>query len=154
MTPNWTFAALRVALSGMKSLSAADAAAALAAQTTTSIVDVSTTDARALLLKSGEWGKLVRYSRMTPADALPAQVIEVCITMVDSLSPSSNLTIIEAKTDDDWTAIQQVCGGLQAAGILSASTTAALLALRVQTKPVWVPAPTEQDVLGARAMEQ
>jgi hypothetical protein len=111
-------------------MSDAQIAAALNATTVETIRDVPTSEARALLLSTGEWGGIVMLARATPSETIPAEAVAAAITAEDTL----RLTVtLELTRDAYWQAVQTLLGGLVAAGVLSAGTRAALLALRETT---------------------
>lgn len=147
---SWTVDELRDALGDLVDLGDAEAAERLAAERTSSVQNVQTSDARALLLKTGEWGAVVLLSRKVPADAEEGMAVAAAITAQDTLRYTETL---EATDPGYFAAMERMCAVLSAAGVVSAETCAALLDLRNVSAPVWVPAPTAADVAAARAME-
>lgn len=145
----WRYADLRAALAGMEGLTDAEAATALCGTNRTVVVDVPTRDARALLLATGEWGGLVRLARSQPSADRPEAIIAAAITAEDTLRMTE---VLETTKPEAWAAVQAMVAALAGAGVISAASAAALLALREVPVPVWWPAPTEHDVARARAM--
>lgn len=148
----WTAAELRQALQadGLNGMQDAAAAEALAAETRQEVRDVATSDARALLLRTGEWGGLVMLARRTPADLQEGQAIGAAITAEDTLRLTETL---QATDPAYFGAMQQMCAVLEAAGVVSHETATELLELRNVNVPVWDPPPSAADVAAARAME-
>lgn len=142
------YAALAGALAApnLAALSHADAAAVLSAQSVPTVRDVPTSEARAVLLATGEWGGIVLAARATPSADMPAALVALCITVVDTLRETETLEMTKPAY---WAAVQQMLGGLRQAGLISEATHAALLALRDVARPVWGLV-TEHDVAAAR----
>lgn len=145
----WTYEALRAALAGLGALDDAAAAAALAAEVVAEVRDIPTAEVRAILLETGEWGGITLLSRRVPSPEVPAEAVAAAITVLDTLSLTTTLEVTQAAT---WAAVQQVCAGLEAAGVVSPATVARILALRQVTRPAWSPAPTQYDVAAARRL--
>lgn len=87
---------------------------------------VPTSEARALLLATGEWGAIKLLSRTTPTTPEMQQAVAVAITTIDTMTET---TLLEANRADAYAAMQTMVGVLQAANVLTAQTAAALLAL-------------------------
>lgn len=124
------YAALKaeIALPAYAGMSDAAIAAALNAATVDIVRKVPTWEARALLLATGEWGAIKLLSRQSPTMGTPeAQAVAVAITTIDSMTET---TVLDADQADAFAAMQTMVGVLQAAGVLSAGTGAAMLALR------------------------
>jgi hypothetical protein len=143
------YAALAAALAApdLAALSHADAAAALSAQTVPMVRDVPTSEARAVLLATGEWGGIVLAARSDPSEQRPVALIEVCITVVDTLRETETLEMTKPAY---WASVQQMLGALRQAALISEATHAALLALRDVALPVWGVV-TAHDVAAARS---
>lgn len=101
--------------------------------------DVPTWEAKAILLTTGEWGAITLLSRqqVTMVDPL-AQAVMLAITARDALDPSITETI-EATNPVNYAAVEGMLAGLVLAGVVSAPTQAALLAL-ADTPKSWAEA--------------
>ena len=143
------YAAIAAALAEppLAALPNAEAAAALSAQTVPMVRDVPTSEARAVLLATGEWGGIVLASRATPNAEMPAALVALCITVIATLEHTETLEMTKPAY---WAAVQQMLGGLRQAALISEATHAALLALRDVALPVWGTV-TEHDVAAARS---
>lgn len=118
-----------IGLPAYAGMSDVEIAAALNAEID-AVRDVATSDARALLLRTGEWGAITLLSRQVPSEAVPAEAVAAAITAIDTLRLTTTLETTKAPY---WQAVQAMVAGLQAAGVLSEATGTALLALRQTT---------------------
>ena len=84
-------------------------------------IDVATADAREVLLSSGEWSAVV-----LAAEGAPAAVRAAAINLRDTVELTS---LIRATVPAIYSATDTLLSGLVAAGILTAPTKAALMAL-------------------------
>lgn len=101
----------------------ADALNAPDASLPTKAVDVSVSDARAVLMTSGSWGGIV----MAASDATKtAQVQELCITVRDAMTDLTRLYMSVPATNASVTGMMD---GLLAASLITQATHDALLAL-------------------------
>jgi hypothetical protein len=125
------YAALRaeIAQPAYAGLSDAEIAAALNAEID-AVRNVATSDARALLLATGEWGAITLLARQEPSESVPAEAIAAAITAIDTLKLTE---VLETTKTPYWQAVQAMVAGLQAAGVLSEATGTALLGLRETT---------------------
>lgn len=128
------------------------AAAALNAQTLPLVRDIPCTDARSVLLATGEYGALVLLSRREPSSAAgdgkpPAALVAAAITAIATLN---NATVIQATDDGKWAAAQQMLGAFVQSGVVTRGSGDEIAAMRIQNIPVWPVVLTEHDVVGAR----
>ena len=104
----------------------AEVAAALNAPDTslpTKRSDVTTYDAREILLSTGEWGAVILTAENT---AIPAQVRGDCIVLRDAIIQTSTIRISMPQI---YNATANLLGGLVAAGVVTDGTRNALMAL-------------------------
>jgi hypothetical protein len=104
----------------------ADVAAALNAidnNLPTKRSDVTTYDAREILLSSGEWGAVILAAENT---AVPEQVRGACIVLRDAIIQTSTIRI---SIPAIYNATANLLGALVSAGILTNATRNALMAL-------------------------
>lgn len=87
-------------------------------------VDVPTADARAVLLASGEWPKLVMTGER--GSTAPTDLRGLCILVCDTLILTS---VLETSRPTRYAAVQSALDRLVAAGLIAAGTRDALLAL-------------------------
>ena len=128
----------------------AEIAAALTAATVTRHRDVPTADARRLLQRSGEWGAIALLARSTPGSVEQGQAVAIAITALAALASDGWQDL--AMTDPaDRAAVVGMLDGLVSAGVVSAATREALLALEHEDVPVWGVV-TEHDVAHARSL--
>jgi hypothetical protein len=127
-----TALATRLAEQDLASLSDAAAAAALNAPNAangTKKRDVPVTDARGLLLATGEWGAIVLLARSTPnPPTLPVEAVVAAIVAEAALNPSET-GVIEATNSAKLAAVELMLEGLVLAGVVTDATRDALLAL-------------------------
>jgi hypothetical protein len=143
------YAALKLADALLGISDPAQAAAALTEQTVTVPTDIATSDARAVLLLSGEWFKVKQLAKQTLNGTARDQAVAAADICVDALTLTTTLHTSEEAT---WAAMQPMIGALQAAGVISAESVAEWDAMRNRVSPKWVPAPSDQDVLHARSI--
>lgn len=143
----WTYAQVKAACAGMAGTET-EIAAALNAQTKQADVNISGNDCRSILLRTGEWGALVMLANTAPSATIPAQLVGAAIVARDTLA--SDLAI-EIHNSAVAAGVAQMLGALVSAGVISATSQAAMLALGTVTQPVWVPALTAGDVQTAKA---
>jgi hypothetical protein len=86
-------------------------------------VDVATSEAREILLSTGEWGAVVLAAENT---AVPQQVRGACIVLRDTIAETS---LIRASVPAIYNATATLLGGLILAGVLTEGTRDALMAL-------------------------
>ena len=86
-------------------------------------VDVATSEAREILLSTGEWGAVVLAAENTAA---PQQVRGACIVLRDTIAETS---LIRASVPAIYNATETLLGGLILAGVLTEGTRDALMAL-------------------------
>jgi hypothetical protein len=104
----------------------AEVAAALNAPDTslpTKRSDVTTYDAREILLSTGEWGTVILAAENA---AVPQQVRGACIVLRDAIIQT---TTIRISIPQIYNATANLLGGLVSAGILTNDTRNALMAL-------------------------
>jgi hypothetical protein len=85
-------------------------------------VDVATSEAREILLSTGEWGAVVLTAENTAA---PQQVRGACIVLRDTITETS---LIRASVPAIYNATVTLLGGLILAGVLTEGTRDALMA--------------------------
>jgi hypothetical protein len=85
--------------------------------------DVTTYDAREILLSTGEWGAIILAAENTAA---PEQVRAACIVLRDAIIQTST---IRASISGIYNATANLLGGLVAAGVLTNATRNGLMAL-------------------------
>ena len=85
--------------------------------------DVTTYDAREILLSTGEWGTVILAADNT---AVPQQVRGACIVLRDAIIQT---TTIRISIPEIYNATANLLGGLVTAGILTNGTRNALMAL-------------------------
>lgn len=127
---NYSALHAEIALPAYADMSDTEIAAALNAETVQEIRDVPTSEARGLLLATGEWGALVLLARSQPSESVPAELIAAAITAEDTLRLTET---IEVSDSVNWGAVQAMLGALTSAGVISVGTRDALLALRDTT---------------------
>jgi hypothetical protein len=153
----WTHAQLKAAYLALSPAPADDTAAAVAINTQTTVLppqDVTCSDARQVILLTGEWVAIKAlaaqpvssFTAPTPSD----QAAIAAATCVAALDPSSNIQTLEVSIAPVWTAVQGMLTALGAAGVLTVSSLSALTALRTPTVPTWQPPVTAEDVATAR----
>lgn len=130
------------------------AAAALNAQATQGLRDIPCTDARSVLLATGEYGALVMLSRRDPSSVAgdgkpPAGLVAAAITAIATLD---HATVIQATDDGKWAAAQQMLGAFVQSGVVTKGSADEISALRILSIPVWPVVLTEHDVTGARGL--
>lgn len=86
-------------------------------------VDVSTSDAREILLSTGEWGAVVSTAENT---STPEQVRGACIVLRDTVRDT---TLIRASSTSIYNATNTLLAALVGVGILSTGTKNTLMAL-------------------------
>ena len=121
-----TTLAARLAQPDMAGLTDAQASAVLTAPDAalaTRRVDVATGDAREVLLSTGEWVAVVLTADNVEA---PAQVRGACIVLRDTITETGT---IRSSVPAIYGATAALLGALVAAGVLTAGTRDALLAL-------------------------
>jgi hypothetical protein len=152
----WTYAQLKAAYAALSPAPADNAAAATALNTQTTTLppqDVMCSDARQVILLTGEWVAIKAlasqtvssFTAPTPSD----QAIIAAATCVAALDPSSNIESLAVSDDAVWASVQTMLGGLHASGVLSTLSLNALTALRTPTIPTWDPPVTAEDVATA-----
>jgi hypothetical protein len=153
----WTHAQLKAAYLALSPAPADDTAAAVAINSQTTILppqDVSCSDARQVILLTGEWVAIKAlaahpvssFTAPTPAD----QAAIAAATCVAALDPSSNIETLAVSSAPVWAAVQGMLLALSVAGVLTSASAAALTALRTPTVPTWQPPVTAEDVATAR----
>lgn len=145
---------LRDADAALRIIDPQSAADALNAQVNTILRDVPCTDARSILLTTGEYGALVLLSRKDPSSVAgdgkpPSSLVAAAITAIATLD---NVTVLQATDPTKWAAVQQMIGAFVQAGVVSQVSADALLALRSHNIPIWPVVVTNNDVIGARAL--
>lgn len=126
----------------------AEAAAALAAQTTTTFVDVPTAVAREVVYVSGEWIFVREKGKETTlASAKAKDPSGAAQLLVDVLSTT---TVLELSDATKRATAEEVVDTLLLDGAISDATAAAWRAMWVREVPVWNPAPTAGDIQTAR----
>ena len=143
-----TYADIQAALAGVPAGDETSQAAALNAQTAAVQVDISGNDCRSILLRTGEWGALVMLANSAPSATLPAQMVGAAIVARDTLA--SDLAI-QIHNPAVAAGVAQMLGALVQAGVISAASQSAMLALGTVTQPVWQPALTAGDIQTAKA---
>lgn len=123
----------------------------------TKVRDVPTSDIRALLLATGEWGMIVLASRqVVPLTDPLAPLVAAAIVTVDTMTLTQTL---EATNPAFWASMQTMVAGLQGASLLSENTGAAMLA-KASAPKSWAEANgypngiTADDVFDARGRER
>jgi hypothetical protein len=144
----WTYAALKEAEAALGIDDPGEAAAALNAQTVIAVSDIATSDARAVLLLSGEWFKVKQLAKTALNGTAQDQAVAAADICVDTMTLTTTL-----HTSDDamWATMQPMIGALQAAGVVSAASVAAWNALRMPTVPKWQPTLDAGHIQTARA---
>jgi hypothetical protein len=107
---------------GMAESAVAAALNALDTTLTKKRVDVATSEAREILLSTGEWGAVVLAAENTAA---PQQVRGACIVLRDTIAETS---LIRASVPAIYNATATLLGGLTP-GVLTEGTRDALMAL-------------------------
>jgi hypothetical protein len=123
-------------------------AAALNAQTHEVAVDISGRDCKSLLLQTGEWGALCILADPTMTPNLRADVRAAAIVARDTLLQD---LAIQIHVPAVAAGVAQMLGALVQAGVISAASQAAMLALGTVTQPVWNPPLTAGDIQTAKA---
>lgn len=154
----WTYPQLKAAYLALSPAPADDAAAATSLNTQTTVLppqDVQCSDARQVILLTGEWVAIKALAaRAVSSFTSPTQADQAVIaaaTCVAALDPSSTIQTLAVSNAAVWSSVQAMLGALYTAGVLSASSHDALLALRTPTVPTWEPAVTAEDVATAKA---
>lgn len=146
MTLDWEL--LREADAALGIDDPASAAEALNAQTDTVPRDILATDARAILLVTGEYGALVLLSRQTPSVSVPAALVAAAISAIATLDQSVTIQVTDPVK---WGAVQTMLAAFVAAGAISETSRDALLAMRDVNVPRWPVTVTEADITHARS---
>ncbi|MFC0384319.1 hypothetical protein [Muricoccus vinaceus] len=136
------------AYDGLSDQAVADA---LNARTIPVAVDVPTSDARGLLLGTGEWGALCILAERQTSDPTEMMIRAAAITARDSML---HTTTLETSRPLYLGAVTQMLGALVMAQAISADSHAALLAMtqssRSRAEELGLPVVTDQDVLTVR----
>jgi hypothetical protein len=111
-----------------------DAAAALNAQTITVQGDVATSDARSAILPTGEYGALVLLADTRDFTTTPRQLVVAAITAIATFDSNR---VVKADDAAAWNGVQSMLGAFVSAGVVSAASRDAILAMRTQTVPKW-----------------
>jgi hypothetical protein len=155
----WTHAQLKAAYEALSPAPADDAAAAAAlnAQTTTlPPQDALCSDARQVILLTGEWVAIKALASQTVSSftspTLSDQAAIAAATCEAALDPSSNIQSLTVSDNAVWASVQTMLGALYSAGVLSAASHDRLTALRTPTVQTWEPPVTAEDVSVARSI--
>lgn len=148
------YLALKAADAALGIVDPAAAATALNATTSAMTRDIPCSDARSIILMSGEYGMLVLLSRNSPStnalDGKPAaSVIAAAITAIATLD---NTETIKTTVTAVLTSAQAMFRTLVQAGALSQASSDAIFALRTMQMPVWPIVLTAQDITAARKL--
>lgn len=144
----WLYADVKAADAELGIDDPAAAAAALNAQTVTVLVDVPVSDARAVLLISGEWFKVKQLAKQQLTGGPADQVIAAADICVDTLTLASTLPTSDPV---QWAEMQPMIGGLLQAGVISQASVNAWTAMRSRTVPKWQPELDTGTITTARA---
>jgi len=86
-------------------------------------VDVATSEAREILLSTGEWGAVVLAAENT---ATPQQLRATCIVLRDTITQTAKIPVSESRI---YSTTTDLLNGLVVAGILTNDTRNALMGL-------------------------
>ena len=125
----------------------AAAAAALNRQTRKFTVDVTTTDARAILLASGEYAVIKLLSEVRDYGTTPRELVLAGITAITTLD--SNKTVL-ANDSLAWAGVLRILGVFVDTGLVSPITRDGIVALRQVDRPIWPVVLTANDIIAAR----
>lgn len=143
MSEDWQYNGL----TGLAAVKAADAAlnpavpdpgqavAGVVALLTQQVVsDIATSDARQVLLVSGEWYAIKRLAAQTPSGSSPPTATDQAIAAADICIDTLTLTTTLHTSDGTtWTAIETLATALIAATVLSQNSLSTWTAMRTQT---------------------
>lgn len=113
--------------------------------------DVSTADARAILLLSttGDWFRINQLAKQDPTGQ-PIEVQQAISAAFTAIEAFNATTTLRVSDDATWSVVQAMLNGLVSAGAVSSASAGALNLLRSPSVPRWTPLLTEHDVTAAR----
>lgn len=122
------YAALRaeIALSKYGGMTDAQIATAVTAETVTTAQDVAISAVGGYMLARGIIAKADAWAAANPADT---SGVLVAIRSLEGLMASPHLTVVEMSNPDIAAAVQQMIGGMAAAGIMTSAQQTEILAM-------------------------
>lgn len=149
---SWSYPDLKAALEELSPTPAdnVEATSVINAQTLVlSAQDVPTQAVLAYLLTTGEWGAVEAASQ--PGSGAPDQIKVISINLVRTCTTPA-ITVFQTSDAQVHSVISAALGGLQTAGLISATSIAALTAMIQPTVPRWDPPVTVNDVATAKGV--
>lgn len=145
----WTegMLSLQSALGQFEGVGDANIAAALNALRRPTRVAVPTSRVLSILLKTGDWGRLVLLSRGLPTGGAEDALIAAAIVAVTAVERT---TEFGTERDEDAAVVETMITSFQQAGIFQQETADRLLGLMHVEEPIWNPPVTAADVTLAR----
>jgi hypothetical protein len=150
----WTYKQLQTAVAVLSPAPGTPdvAAAAINAQTTTAAQDIAVAAIEAIIVPTGELYAITQAAAKVPSGQAPPTAEDQVIAAAWSFTQMlGRWTTIQASNPALWSACQTVMAGLQAAGLLSASSVAAIAALQTASVPTWQPVVNAGDIQTAQA---
>ncbi len=146
----WTYAALKSAIASLSLMpvgNAAIAAAINAENDSPTTVDIQSSAVEAIVVPTGEFYAIYQASLKAPSGASPPTAADQVIAGAWNFYRMLNQwTTVSTSQAPVLAGVKAALGGLEAAGLISTNSVAAIEALWVSTPPLWVPAVTVGDV--------
>lgn len=150
----WTYAALKAAITALNPMPAdmPGIVAAINGQLSSVILDITVSDIDKIVVPTGELFALQQLSSAALSGTTPpTQRDQVIVAAWNFSQILARWTTLETRDSQVWASSRAVLVGLQAAGVLSSASVAAITALRSGQTPVWQPPVTTGDIQTAEA---